>query len=66
MSTEQTKEKLLKLPKRKGLDDLITELGSDPECLEDWKIVTEAQWERNYGLAGVQIFNYLNPQCISK
>ena len=71
MSTEPTKEKVLKLLKRKGLNKLITELENDPECLEDWKRRTEAQWKDELQLMGnargfSDIFNYLHPQCISK
>ena len=63
MSTEPTKEKLLKLLKRKGLDNLITELENDPECLEDWKNMTKEDWKEVAGvLAGIQIYNYLHPR----
>ena len=61
MSTEPTKEKVLKLLKRKGLNNLITELENDPECLEDWKQRTESQWKEFYQLAGVDIYNCLHP-----
>jgi hypothetical protein len=61
MSTP-TIEGLTKLLKRKGLNNLITELENDPECFEDWKKRTKEDWEKYFGLAGIDIYNYLNPR----
>ena len=62
---EQINEKLLKLLKRRGLYNLVTELEGDSGFLEDWKKRTEAQWKEFYGLAGVDIYNCLHPQSES-
>ena len=52
-----------KLLKRKKLGNLVEELEADPESFEDWKKMTEAQWKEVAGvLAGIQIYNYLNPR----
>ena len=62
MSTEPTIQGLKALLKRKKLGTLVEELESDSESFEDWKKMTESQWKEFYGLAGIQIYNYLNPR----
>ena len=61
MQSEPNKEGLLKLFERNGLQQLIAQLNSYPEVIEDWKKRTEAQWERLYRDAGIDIYNYLHP-----
>ena len=61
MQSEPNKEGLLKLLERNGLQQLITQLNNYPEVIEDWKNRTEAQWEKYYQLAGIDIYNYLHP-----
>jgi hypothetical protein len=41
---------------------LIDQLNNDPEVIKDWLKRTEAQWEKFYGIAGVDIYNYLHPR----
>lgn len=67
---EQTNEKLLKLLKRRGLYNLVTELEGDSGFLEDWKKRTEAQWKDELQLLGnpsgfSDIYNCLHPQSES-
>ena len=61
MQSEPNKEGLLKLLKRKKLTGLIEELTNDDEALADWKSTSKEDWEKYYGFAGVQIYNYLHP-----
>ena len=47
------------------LDSLFRQLDKSGNTLDNWKKMTEAQWERITGsLAGIQIYNYLHPKCI--
>ena len=41
---------------------LIEHYEKKSGIIEVWKKMNEAQWERRYGDAGIQIFNYLNPR----
>jgi hypothetical protein len=42
-----------------NLTRLISQL--DERSFKRWKNRTEAQWERRFGDAGIDIFNYLHP-----
>ena len=43
-----------------NLTQLVEELND--RSFERWKKRTEAQWKEFYGLAGIDIYNYLNPR----
>ena len=62
METEPTSEGLKRLLERKKLGNLVEELEADPESFEDWKRRTKEDWEKYYGLAGIDIYNYLHPR----
>ena len=62
MSTEPTILGLKKLLKRNDLNDLSRKLENDVKHFDDWKKRTEDNWKEFYGLAGVDIYNYLNPR----
>jgi hypothetical protein len=58
-------------PSVKGLSDvlkilkqieLLNQLTETPALYGIWKQMTKADWKEFYGLAGIQIFNYLNPR----
>jgi hypothetical protein len=53
---------LKKILKREELDDLSRKLDKYPECFNDWKHRTKEDWEKYYQLAGIDIYNYLNPR----
>ena len=46
------------------LDSLFRQLSKSDKTLDNWKKRSETQWKEFYGLAGVDIFNYLHPKCI--
>jgi hypothetical protein len=50
---------LLTILKQNELSDQITET---PALFDIWKQMTKEDWEKYYGLAGIHIFNYLNPK----
>jgi hypothetical protein len=48
---------------REELNELATKLDKYPEYFEDWKNMTKEDWKEVAGvLAGIQIYNYLNPR----
>jgi hypothetical protein len=47
---------------QKKLYELVKELDEGTTTLEDFMNMTKVDWEKYYGLAGIQIYNYLNPR----
>jgi hypothetical protein len=47
---------------QKKLHDLLNELDDGTTTFEDFMNMTKEDWEKYYGLAGIQIYNYLNPR----
>ena len=60
MSTEPTIAGLKELLEELNQNELSSQLNE--KSFEKWKNRTKGQWERNYGIAGVDIYNYLNPR----
>ena len=60
---EATVETLLALLQRLKLSELHQQLKETPELFHDWRNRSEAQWEKYHGIAGVDVFNHLNPTC---
>ena len=49
------------------LDSLFRQLSKSEKTLDNWMKRTKEDWKDIAGkAAGVDIFNYLHPQCISK
>ena len=49
---------------QKKLSGLVSELEDGTTTFEQFRNRSETQWKEFYGLAGVDIFNYLHPKCI--
>lgn len=67
MEPELTKENVKDYLEGLGLDDnilapLVNQLNKGRNTLEAWTEMTEGQWKEFYGLAGIQIYNYLHPR----
>ena len=50
------------LLRRQKQCELQQQLNETPEIFRDWKKRSEAQWEKYHGIAGVDIYNHLNPE----
>ena len=53
---------LLELFQRKNLTDLATELETGATTFHEFKNRSKEDWEKYYGIAGIDIHNHLNPQ----
>ena len=63
MSTEERNELLnfVEGLNKNSLADVVADLRNPSFPLDAYKKLTEAQWEKLYGSAGIDIFNHLNP-----
>ena len=50
--------------KEDSLDKLVKELEQRPKRIDAYKRRTRDDWEKYFGLPGIDIFNYLNPGCV--
>jgi TnpA family transposase len=57
-----TKESLIALLKRKNLTSIIDELNNGSTTFDDCLSRSKEDWEKYYGLPGVDIYNHLHPQ----
>ncbi len=62
MKQEPSVEGLLELLHDLQQIELFNQLEQHPRFLMRWKQRTEAQWEKFYGIAGIDIYNYLHPR----
>ena len=61
MSPAPSYKSLLALLQRKRLAEVVNQLLEGFTTFEDCKNRSEGQWKEFYGLAGVDVFNHLNP-----